>query len=101
VAEAAILTTLNTLVGDYWDAKDRRFWLTIQGLAGPVLGSAVILLSGYLTAVRWNGIFLVYAIGFPAFLASALFLYEPDSDETARKMLGMDEGVSLSHGATY
>ncbi|MBN9143341.1 MAG: MFS transporter [Novosphingobium sp.] len=93
VAEAAILTTLNTLVGDYWDEKDRRFWLTIQGLAGPFLGSAVIFLSGYLTAVQWNGIFLVYAVGFPAFLASAAFLYEPASDATARKMLGMDEGA--------
>ena len=91
VAEAAILTTLNTLVGDYWDQKDRRFWLTIQGLVGPFLGSAVILLSGYLTAARWNGIFLIYAVGFPAFLASLAFLFEPASDATARQMLGMDE----------
>jgi len=94
VAEAAILTTLNTLVGDYWNEKDRRFWLTIQGLVGPFLGSAVILLSGYLTAERWNGIFLVYAVGFPAFVACALFLFEPESDETARKMLGLDEPAS-------
>lgn len=91
VAEAAILTTANTLVGDYWNPQDRRFWLTMQGLVGPFLGSAVILLSGYLTAARWNGIFLVYAIGFPAFVASLIFLYEPASDATARQMLGMDE----------
>lgn len=91
VAEAAILTTLNTLVGDYWSQQDRRFWLTMQGLLGPFLGSAVILLSGYLTAAKWNGIFLIYGVGFPAFIASALFLFEPASDETARKMLGMDE----------
>ena len=91
VAEAAILTTLNTLVGDYWDEKGRRFWLTIQGLVGPFLASGVILASGYLTGVRWNGIFLIYTVGFVAFLASLAFLYEPASDATARKMLGIDE----------
>ena len=91
VAEAAILTTLNTLIGDYWNPQGRRFWLTIQGLVGPFLGSAVILSAGYLTGWRWNGIFLVYAIGFPAFLACLAFMYEPDSDASARQMLGMDE----------
>jgi MFS family permease len=94
VAEAAILTTLNTLVGDYWEEKDRRFWLTIQGLVGPFLGSAVILASGYLTQLQWNATFLIYLVGFPAFFASYAFLYEPESDQTARKMLGMDEAPS-------
>jgi len=91
IAEAAILTTLNTLVGDYWDDRGRRFWLTIQGLVGPFLASGVILASGYLTGIRWNGIFLIYTVGFPAFLASLAFLYEPASDATARQMLGIDE----------
>lgn len=91
VAEAAILTTLNTLVGDYWDEKGRRFWLTIQGLVGPFFASGVILASGYLTGVRWNGIFLIYTVGFAAFLASLAFLFEPASDTTARQMLGIGE----------
>ncbi|WP_420381132.1 MFS transporter [Novosphingobium sp.] len=91
VAEAAILTTLNTLIGDYWDDKGRHFWLTIQGLVGPFLATAVIVASGYLTGVRWNGIFLIYTVGFVAFLASLAFLYEPASDATARQMLGIDE----------
>ncbi|NBC35948.1 MFS transporter [Novosphingobium sp. FSY-8] len=94
VAEAAILTTLNTLIGDYWDEKGRRFWLTVQGICGPFLGSAVILLSGYLTHFQWNAIFLVYLVGLPAFLACALFLFEPEQDNTARQMLGMDEDAS-------
>jgi len=89
VAEAAILTTMNTLIGDYWDEKGRRNWLTLQGLAGPFLASGVILASGFLTGLRWNGIFLIYLIAFPTFLAAAKFLYEPGSDATARKMLGI------------
>jgi len=91
LSEAAILTTLNTLIGDYWDQKGRRNWLTLQGLAGPFLASGVILASGYLSAIQWNGIFLIYLIGFPIALAIWAWLYEPASDDTARKMLGMDE----------
>lgn len=93
VAEAAILTTLNTLIGDYWDEKGRRNWLTIQGLAGPFLGSGIIFASGYLTAMQWNAVFLIYALGFPVFLAALAFLYEPASDTTARRMLGIGENT--------
>lgn len=93
VAEAAILTTLNTLIGDYWDDKGRRNWLTLQGLVGPFLASGVILASGYLTAFQWNAAFLIYGLGFPIFLAAAAFLYEPDSDLTARRMLGIGESI--------
>lgn len=91
VAEAAILTTLNTLIGDYWDEAGRHRWLSLQGIAGPFLGSVVILASGYLTAMRWNAIFLIYTVGFPIFLAMLAWLYEPASDANARRMLGMDE----------
>jgi MFS family permease len=115
VAEAAILTTLNTLIGDYWDDRGRRFWLTVQGMVGPFLGSAVIFLSGYLTQMQWNAMFLIYLVGIPAFLACALFLYEPAADASVRTALGMDEdaagfpwrsvltfgGVTLFGGALY
>ncbi len=37
VSEAAILTTVNTLIADYWDEGGRRRWLTLQGLVGPAL----------------------------------------------------------------
>ena len=77
VAEAAILTTLNTLIGDYWDEHGRRHWLSIQGAVGPFLGSGLILASGYLTAMRWNGVFLIYLVAFPIFLAMLAFLFEP------------------------
>jgi len=77
LCEAAILTIVNTLLGDYWDDSGRRDWLFIQGLVGPFLASGVILLAGPVTALRWNGIFLVYAVAFPIALAMLLFLFEP------------------------
>lgn len=89
VTEAAILTTLNTLIGDYWDEKGRRNWLTLQGTAGPLLASVMIYASGYLTGLRWNGVFLIYLVALPIFAAMVAHMYEPASDATARRMLGI------------
>ncbi|PKP94806.1 MAG: MFS transporter [Alphaproteobacteria bacterium HGW-Alphaproteobacteria-16] len=90
LSEAALLTTLNTLIADYWDERGRRNWLTLQGLAGPFLASFVIFGSGYLASTHWNAVFLIYLIGFPITLAIWAFLYEPPSDDAARKVLGID-----------
>lgn len=91
LSEAAILTTLNTLIADYWDQNGRRNWLTLQGLVGPALSSIMIFFAGTLTGWRWNGIFLLYLVAFPVFVAMCRWLYEPKSDATARAVLGMDE----------
>ncbi|WP_315761451.1 MFS transporter [Sphingomonas sp. Y38-1Y] len=96
LAEAVILTTLNTLIADYWAEDGRRNWLTLQGLVGPALSSVMIFFAGSLAAWRWNGIFLLYLVAFPIFLAMLRWMYEPASDATARRMLGMDEDRSAS-----
>jgi MFS family permease len=80
VSEAFILTGVNTLIGDYWNDRERRAWLSIQGVIGPFLGVAVILASGSITRLMWNGAFLIYLVGFPIFLASRFFLFEPKKD---------------------
>lgn len=77
VAEAAILTIVNTLIADYWDDRGRKDWLFLQGVCGPFFASGVILLSGVASTVRWNGIFLVYAVAFPIFLAMLAWMFEP------------------------
>lgn len=91
LCEAAILTTINTLIADYWPEQDRRKWLALQGLLGPALSSGMIFFAGTMTAWRWNGIFLLYLLAFPIFAAMLRYMYEPASDATARRMLGMDE----------
>lgn len=83
VAEAAILTIVNTLIADYWDDRGRKDWLFLQGVCGPFLATGVILLSGVASSVRWNGIFMVYAIAFPIFLAMLAWLFEPRRDDGA------------------
>ncbi|MFB0874823.1 MULTISPECIES: MFS transporter [unclassified Sphingobium] len=83
LSEAAILTTLNTLIADYWDERGRRNWLTLQGLIGPGLSSLMIFFAGTLAAWRWNGIFLLYLVAFPIFLAMLRYMYEPQSERAA------------------
>lgn len=90
LSEAMILTTINTLIADYWDEKGRRRWLTLQGMIGPALASVMIFFAGTLTAWRWNGIFLLYLLALPIAFAMLRYMYEPKSDETVRKVLGID-----------
>lgn len=98
VCEAGILTIVNTLIGDYWDDERRRNWLFLQGVVGPFLASGVILLSGTVASVRWNGGFLVYLVAFPIFLAMLAFLFEPkgaaDHDNPEPNASHHDSGAS-------
>jgi len=94
VSEAAILTIVNTLIGDYWRDTGRRDWLFIQGVAGPFLATGVIFISGPATVWRWNGVFLVYAVAFPVFLAMLAFLFEPRrGGETAAEVAAEPTGT--------
>lgn len=102
LSEAAILTTLNTLIADYWDEKSRRNWLTMQGLIGPALSSVMIFFAGALTAWRWNGIFLLYLVAFPIFLAMLRYMYEPQREVAPARVEGetADGGIPWTVLAT-
>ncbi|WP_298170546.1 MFS transporter [Novosphingobium sp.] len=91
LCEAVILTTVNTLIADYWPDEGRRKWLALQGLVGPALSSVMIFFAGTMTAWRWNGIFLLYLLAVPIWAAMVRWMFEPSSDATVRMMLGMDE----------
>lgn len=84
VVEAAILTTLNTLIADYWDEDGRRNWLTVQGLAGPLLSAVIIYFAGSLVEWHWNAIFLLYLVAFPIFIAMWAWMFEPTRAAASR-----------------
>ena len=77
LSEAGILTVTNALIADYFEVKERRFWLTVQGIMGPIFGALVIASSGALTETMWNGCFLIYGIAFLVFLSMLFFMFEP------------------------
>lgn len=90
VCEAGILTIVNTLIADYWDDTGRRDWLFLQGVVGPFLASGVILLSGTVASLRWNGGFLVYLVAFPIFLSMLAFMFEPGGARSKQNVASAD-----------
>ena len=77
IAEAAILTCGNALLGDYYDEHDRRKWLGYQNMFGALFGSAIILAGGFLADWHWRGPFLLYLFGFVVFVMAWISCPEP------------------------
>lgn len=77
LAEAVVLTIANTMLIDYFDDKKRRFWLTVQGVVGPAMAVLVLASSGYLTAMQWNGAFIIYSVALVLFVAMYFWVFEP------------------------
>ena len=79
VAEAAVLTVGNALMGDYFDGELRRYWLGIQMSIGPFVATSYILIGGALASWSWRGPFLIYLIGLSVLGAALVFLHGPVS----------------------
>jgi MFS family permease len=77
IAEAAILTCGNALLGDYYDEHNRRKWLGYQNMFGALFGSATILAGGFLASWHWRGPFLLYLFGFVVFVLAWINCPEP------------------------
>lgn len=86
--EAFVLVIVNTLFADYFTTDRRRTWITVQGVSGPVLGTASIAAAGAFTLLAWNGAFLIYGIAFVVFLAMVATLYEPAVDRSDSELPG-------------
>ncbi|WP_227711384.1 MFS transporter [Novosphingobium ovatum] len=95
VCEAGILTTVNTLIADYWDDGKRRNWLMLQGLIGPAFQPAVFVMVAAVAAVRWNGGFLVYLAALPIFAAMYVWLFEPAKPD-ARDFVVNDSNMNAT-----
>ena len=83
VAEAAILTVGNALMGDYFEGAQREKWLGYQNMLSPLIGSSIILAGGMLAGVHWRYPFLLYLIGFGVFALAWFVCWEPERDRAA------------------
>jgi len=77
VAEAAILTAGNALLGDYFDGAQRQKWLGTQTVVGPVVASLLVLAGGALGDRGWNTPFLLYLLATPILVWSWFAIWEP------------------------
>ncbi len=78
LAEAVIMTTATTLVGDYFKGAARERWIAIQVAAGSIAAIVLVALGGGLAELLGSrGPFLLYLVAVPIALAAALVLFEP------------------------
>ena len=83
VAEAAILTVGNALMGDYFEGAQREKWLGYQNMLSPLIGSAILLSGGLLAGVHWRYPFLLYLVGLAVFALAWFACWEPERDHAA------------------
>jgi MFS family permease len=83
VAEAAILTVGNALMGDYFEGAQREKWLGYQNMLSPLIGSAILLSGGLLAGVHWRYPFLLYLVGVAVFALAWFVCWEPERDHAA------------------
>ncbi len=77
IAEAAILTAGNAMLGDYFAGEARQKWLGIQTTVGPIVASALILAGGKLGSINWHAPFALYALGFVVLVWVIVATWEP------------------------
>ena len=83
IAEAAILTIGNALMGDYFAGTARQKWLGLQVSLGPFVGTGYILAGGALGNWSWHGPFLLYLMGLVVLAFAWYTLYEPPAADSA------------------
>ena len=82
LAEAAILTVGNALMGDYFEGEQRTKWLGYQNMFAPFIGSAILLSGGFLAGLHWRYPFLLYLSGFAVLVLVWLVCWEPGKQTT-------------------
>jgi len=82
VAEAAIMTSCTTLIGDYWDGAQRERLLTMQTVVASIAATCFFLCGGALGELGWRAPFVLYIVGFVLWLPALWILYEPRSAES-------------------
>lgn len=90
IAVAGVMTTVTTLIADYFQGADRASFLGYQSAAAGLGGVLFLTLGGVLADVGWHYPFLIY-LSAMAILPMVLFiLYEP----TRRKPVTQSEKAS-------
>lgn len=90
IAEAGILTAVNAMLGDYFAGEERKKWLGIQTIIGPVVASGLVLAGGRLGSVNWHAPFALYALGLVVLALVLLGTWEPTPANAARDSGGTE-----------
>ncbi|MGB7341811.1 MAG: MFS transporter [Phototrophicaceae bacterium] len=77
IAVAGIMTTITTLIADYYSGEKRSSFLGIQGAFSGLGGVVFLSLGGVLADIGWRTPFLVYLFAFVILPFLITMIYEP------------------------
>jgi len=77
IALGGLMTSVTTLIADYYAGEERRQFMGLQAAAMGFGGTASLALGGVLADVGWRVPFLAYSFGFVLLPPILLILYEP------------------------
>lgn len=80
VAEAFIMTSCTTLIGDYHTGRARDRYLALQSVCATISATAFFILGGGMGSSDWRAPFQLYAVGLLLAPAMAVFLRQPRPD---------------------
>lgn len=91
VAEAFIMTSCATLIGDYYAGRARDRYLALQTVCATISATVFFILGGVMGASDWRAPFQLYAVGLLLAPAMAAFLSKPGPGAP------MDEALTVGH----
>lgn len=77
IAVAGIMTTSTTLIADYFDGRERRKFMGLQGGFMSFGGVVFLTVGGLLADVHWRLPFAIYGLAIFLLLLIVLYIYEP------------------------
>ena len=85
LAVSVIMTSTNTLIGDYFPPSERSKFLGLQGVFMAAGGVVFISLGGFLADISWRFPFLIYSVAFLGVPMALYFLKEMPMDESEKE----------------
>lgn len=81
LAVAGVMTSVTTLIGDYYEGQERGRVLGLQGMFVNLGGVLFLSFGGVLADIGWRLPFLIYLFAFVLLPLITLLLHEPEREE--------------------
>jgi MFS family permease len=79
ISTAAIMTTVGTLIGDYFTGNARNRFMGYRNSANNFGGVIYLVVGGYLATMDWRAPFLIYLVALAILPFVLRFVFEPDA----------------------
>ena len=83
IAVAGIMTSVTTLIADYYEGDVRARFLGLQAAFVGGGGTIFLTLGGILVEINWRGPFAIYLLAFAILPLVLLMLFEPPREQVA------------------